>query len=398
MQINSCYGEGSTGKIVRDINETILKNGMEGFVAYGVGKAKNNCIYPMSSNLYRKTNVLKTRLFGKHGFYSRYATEKLLRWIDGINPDLYHLHNIHGHYINIKILFEYIADKKKPIIWTLHDCWAFTGHCAYFDCVSCEKWKTGCGRCAIRRHYPNSWFFDRSTGSWKDKRKLFNSVKDLTIITPSHWLFELVAQSFLSGHDIRLINNGIDLDIFKPTHSNIRSEIDAEEYFLIVGLASKLLQKSNNNLLEYLHKKLPPDVKILLFGGGVVDKRYTERVVSIPYISDMHKLATYYSAGDVFVNPTLEDNFPTINIEAIACGTPVIVYNVGGAAEMIDDKTGVAVPLNNKQKLFDAIMLYYHSRNELGAIRNMCINRANMLYRNHDRFKDYINLYKEKIN
>ena len=391
LQINSVCGVGSTGRIVTDIADILRKNGHESYIAYGYGESKEPNSYRMQSNLYLKCNILKTRLFGKHGFYNKRATKGLIEWITQVDPDIIHLHNIHGHYLNIDMLFRFLKGKQKPVFWTLHDCWSFTGHCAHFDYVGCERWKTECYACPQKRAYPDSWLFDRSKESYKDKKRLFMDIDNMMLIAPSEWLANFVKQSFLKEYPVRIINNGIDLTVFKPRNSNIRNEYHLENKIIVLGVASEWGVRKGLGYFMQLGKRLGNDYQVILVGLTERQKQaLPSNIIGVTRTNNVEELATLYSTADVFVNPTLEDNFPTTNLEAIACGTPVITFNTGGSVESVDELTGRVVEAGNIEQLIDAIKVL--ARNGKEIYRVPCTQRAKN-YDKHARYMEYIELY-----
>jgi glycosyltransferase involved in cell wall biosynthesis len=395
VQINSVCGVGSTGRIAVDMSQVLTANNIENYIFYGIDKSD----YYLSKKIGNAANVrshqLGTRILGYHGFYSKSATKKMLQELDAIKPNIIHLHNIHGFYINIELLFRYIKKNNIKVIWTLHDCWAFTGHCSHFDFINCYKWKKNCERCPNKQEYPKSLFFDRSKKQFFLKKEIFKGVKDLTIITPSIWLSNLVKQSFLNEYPVEVINNGIDLQIFKPTKSNFRKKYNVEDSFLILGIAVNLNKKKGSEYLIELAHKLPEDCNIIILGvTKEQQKKIPKNIISITKTNHIKELSEIYTAADVYVNPTLEDNFPTTNIESIACGTPVITFNTGGSAEIIDEKTGVFVEKENINELYNAIMLL----KERNLQSEDCVKKAINCYSRADMCNKYLNIYTTKYN
>lgn len=331
LQIN-IFATLSTGRIAVDLYKTLVENGNEGCIAFARGSIEKDVPnIKIGSELDVKLHGIATRITDKTGFYSTKPTKKLIEQIKQYNPDIIHLHNIHGYYINIELLFDFLKDYNKPVIWTLHDCWAFTGHCAYFDLANCNKWKSHCEKCPQKKEYPKSLFLDNSYWNFNKKRELFCGVKNMTLVTPSKWLSELVKFSFLKEYPIEVINNGIDLSVFKPTESNIRKHYNLEDKFIILGVAGVWDKRKGLSDFIELSKNLDDRFRIVVV--GVTEKqrqRLPKNMVGILRTHNVKELAQLYSAADVFVNPTYEDNFPTTNLEALACGTPVITYNTGG--------------------------------------------------------------------
>lgn len=358
LQINSVCGIGSTGRIATDIHNILIKQGHESYIAYGRNLPKNcdNTIR-IGTIIGNYIHVAKTRIFDKHGFGSILATKKLINKIKDINPDIIHLHNIHGYYINIKILFNYLKLANKPVVWTLHDCWSFTGHCAYFDYVGCEKWKSGCYSCPEKKAYPRSLIVDNSIHNFKIKKKIFTGVKNLTIVTPSQWLANLVQKSFLNEYPVKIINNGINLNIFKPNKSDFRKKFNLYGKFIILGVAGVWdRRKGLKHFIEMADKVSKDEVIVLV---GLTEKQINQvpkNIIGITRTDNVEELVDIYSSADVFVNPTLEDNFPTTNLEALACGTPVVTFDTGGSPESIVNlKTGIVIENKNTINLIDGI-------------------------------------------
>lgn len=398
LQINSVCGYGSTGRIATDIYKILEEQGHECLIAYGRGSIPEGIKSIKIGNIIDNyIHVAKTRLLDKHGFSSTNATREFIEKIKIFNPDIIHLHNIHGYYVNIEMLFNYLKEARKPIIWTLHDCWAFTGHCAYFDYVGCDKWKNGCYNCPQKNSYPQSLIKDNSKYNYKKKRELFNGINNMTIITPSNWLAELVKDSFLNPYDIKVINNGIDLNVFKPKDKSIfRKKYGLEDKFIILGVASVWDQRKGLDYFIKLSELIDSGSKIVLV--GLNDKQVTKlpaNIIVIKRTNNLTELSEIYSAADVFLNPTLEDNFPTTNLEAMACGTPVIVFNTGGSAESLDDNCGYVVAKGNIDALVDAIEQYKENNVNITQTHN-CIKRAKK-YDKKSKFDEYITIYHEVL-
>lgn len=335
VQINT-FPYKATGNIMMNLHKILIAEGYDSYICWGRGRsAENNHEIVIADSLGVKLHGAYTRLFDKTGFASQSATRKLIARLEEIQPDIIHLHNIHGYYINIRMLFKYIREHEIKVIWTLHDCWAFTGHCAWFDVCGCEKWKTGCNHCKQLDTYPASAGMDSSAWNWKQKRELFTGL-DITIVTPSVWLSELVKQSFLKNYPVKVIYNGIDLNIFKPGQlAGLREKYELNEKPIILGVASEWTpRKGLNDFIKV--SQMMPEVQIVVV--GLTDeqiKSIPSTIKGIKRTADAVELASLYSIADLFFNPTYEDNFPTTNIEALACGTPVVTYDTGGSPEAL---------------------------------------------------------------
>lgn len=397
LQINTTVNSGSTGRIAEDIGKILIANGHESFIAYGRGNqsSKSNLI-KIGSQKDIILHGLKTALFDRHGFGSTKATQELIEKIEEIKPDVIGLHNIHGYYLNIEVLFNYLEIKKIPIVWTLHDCWAFTGHCTYFDSVGCEKWKTQCEKCPKKSFYPTSYLLDNSKKNYLDKKKLLNKVANGIIITPSKWLKNLVEESFLK-YPVKNIYNGIDLEIFKPqsTITSIKEKYHITKGKIILGVASIWDERKGLSDFVDLQHQIISDYQIVLVGLSAKQiKELPTGIIGIERTENIQELAALYSASDVFVNPTYQDNFPTTNIEALACGTPVITYNTGGSPEAIDELTGKIVSKGDVQALAKAIEEVLN--NGKSFYTKACRLRTENRFNKEDRYVDYLLVY-EKI-
>ncbi len=357
LQINALCETGSTGKICFDISNFLTENNIENYILYSMASGHSNNSIKFTNIKYIKLQALKSKIFGNYGFNSKSATKKLISKISKINPDIVHIHNIHSHDINIELLFNYLKETKVKIFWTFHDCWAFTGYCPHFDMVGCDKWMTQCQNCIQKKSF--SWFFDNSKRLFEKKKRLFSDL-DLTIFTPSNWLANLVKKSFLKAYDVQVINNGINLDIFKPSPSQFKSKFNIPPHKkIILGVAFDWGKRKGLDTFLALSKRFDNDIfQIVLVGtNNNVDKILPSNIISIHRTQNQSELAEIYTAADVFVNPTLEENFPTVNLESIACGTPVITFNTGGSPECIDHSCGIVVEKNDIDSLCEKIAL-----------------------------------------
>ncbi|MDL2264899.1 glycosyltransferase family 4 protein [Parabacteroides sp. OttesenSCG-928-G07] len=398
LQINTSLNKGSTGRIAEQIGLQAITTGIDSYIGYGRGclNSKNKVIkIGGEKDVYR--HIMQTRLMDNHGFSSISATKKFIQEIEAIQPDIIHLHNIHGYYLNIDILFKYLNKKKVPVVWTLHDCWPLTGHCAHFDFVNCHKWQTECNYCPNTKAYPKSLFFDRSKQNYYRKKELFTSKKEIVFITPSQWLADIVKQSFLKDYPVQVIPNGIDLSVFSPQQeSEIRSKYKINAKNIILGVANVWSQRKGLDDFLKLSNLLSNEQCILLVGLKKEEqKKLPTNIIGIDKTENIKELAAFYSLADVFVNPTWVDNFPTTNIEALACGTPVVTYNTGGSPEAIDTNTGIVVEKGDIKGLYNAIINICKDGKALYS--ESCRKRAEKEFNMKDKFQKYIDLY-HKIN
>lgn len=340
----------------------------------------------------RNLHIKLAKLTGYNGCFSILSTWNYLRKIKKISPDLIHLHNLHNCYINLPMLFRFIKKYNIRIIWTLHDCWSFTGQCPYFTLAKCEKWKIGCYECQSYREYPPSRV-DKTQKMWKLKKKWFTGINNMTIVTPSQWLADLVKQSFLKDYPVQVINNGIDLEIFKPISSDFCQRYSiSESQYVLLGVAFDWGKRKGLDIFVELSKRLDDkQYKIVLVGtDDSVDKILPKNIISIHRTQNQNELAEIYSAADLFVNPTREENYPTVNMESIACGTPVLTFRTGGSSEILDDKTGYVVDADDIDDLEKQIVCICTKQ---AFSEDDCLERA-MKFANNIKFQEYINLYK----
>ncbi|AIM39168.1 glycosyl transferase [Sphingobacterium sp. ML3W] len=398
FQISSELNVGSVGKISEQIGESILKEGWQSFIAYGrEGSTTTSKAIKIGNKLGVYFHVLMTRLTDKHGHFSFNATNKLIDCIDAIRPDIIHLHHLHGYFINIEVLFKYLQHVKIPVVWTFHDCWSFTGHCAYYDQIGCAKWKDHCRQCPQIQSYPKSLLLDRSESNFTEKKNLFTSVPNLTIVPVSYWLADETKKSFFKECQIRVIQNGIDIDKFSYRENEVRPKFNIGNKFMILGVASPWdIRKGLKYFIE-LYDKLSSDYQIVLIGLSARQiSELPTGIIGLEKTNSIEELANFYSSSDVFVNPTLEEALGLTNIESLSCGTPVITFNSGGSPETIDRETGIVVEKGDIEGLKSAIEEIKEHGKEYYF--NNCRKRAELHFKKQDRFSEYIALYKELLN
>lgn len=386
LQINVTANWGSTGKIAEQIGQCAISHGWDSYIAYG------RWYNPSQSHLIKIGNKLdmyqhyaEQRILDNEGLCSRRATKEFIKRINEIKPDVIQLHNIHDHYLNYRLLFEYLNKTDIKVVWTFHDCWAFTGHCFHFITKGCERWKSGCFDCPLQHEYPKT-FFDRSRKNYTMKKNLFGANNNLTIIACSEWIANFVRQSFLKDKPIYVINNGVDLNVFKDSES-----LDTNKKSFHVLAVSNVWNKDKgfDDILK-LREILSNEYEITIV--GVTKQQLNslpQGIVGIERTQNVHELVALYSKVDVFINPTYADNFPTVNLEALACGTPVITYRTGGSPEALDEKTGVVVEQGDINGL--AVAIQKMKENPLSSAD--CRKRAEDYFEKDKCFEKYIELY-----
>lgn len=395
VQING-GAKGSTGKIMMGIAEVARAQGHEVMCASPITTtnrdAGEDCgYYRIGTFNSRRVNVALARITGFNGCFAWFETYKLLKKIDEFKPDIIHLHNLHDSYINLPMLFSYIKKHNVPTVWTLHDCWAFTGQCPHFTIVKCDKWKAGCHNCPQYKEYPAS-LYDNTKKMWQLKKKWFTGVKNMTIVTPSRWLARLAQESYLKEYSIQVINNGIDLNVFKPTQSNFREQygIPGDKY-IVLGVSFAWGYRKGLDCFVEMAEKLGERYQIVLVGtDDEIDKNLPQSIISIHRTQNQKELAEIYSAADAFAMPTREENYPTVNMEAIACGTPVVTFDTGGSPEMLDDKTGIVVEANDIEATKKAIKDICEKKR---CNDEKYIAAYSKKFNMQKKFTDYIELY-----
>lgn len=399
MLVNTVVGTGSVGRLVEGLYHTLENNGYECLVAYGRQSA------PEGMNAYRIDQDIDVYLHGglsrltdRHGFYSKHATKEFINVIEDFAPDIIHFHNVHGYYLNLPVLFQYLKTRDIRIIWTLHDCWTFTGHCSHFEYIGCMKWTTGCYACEQLTEYPKSFGKDNSERNYREKRELFTGFENMTLVTPSHWLAGRVAQSYMGEYHTVVVPTGIDLNVFRPIKEerkddnlifNLRNNLNLRNKNVLLGVANPWRERKG--LLQFVNlSKMLNDRCVIVLVGLNDDQlnNLPESIIGIGHTDSVDELAALYSMADIYVNLTLEDTFPTTNIEALACGTPVVTYRSGGSAESIDDTCGISVERNSVQGVVAAIDTIL-SQKGVAYTQEDCVRRAR-LYSKEVRFDEYI--------
>ncbi|MBQ5810457.1 MAG: glycosyltransferase [Clostridia bacterium] len=393
LQINSVCGIGSTGRICTGIAEILEKNGHECLIAYGresVPERYKKYAHKIGNEFNVKLAALSARIFDNEGFSNKRATLRLIEKIKQYAPDIVHLHNLHGYYINIEILFDYLKSANIPVVSTLHDCWTMTGHCAYFDSIECKKWcEEGCSDCPLKTDYPKSIVLDNSKRNFAKKKKIFTKLFNLTFVTPSLWLSEIAKKSFLGKYRVETIYNGIDLETFKPTKGSIREKYGIGSKKIILGVANVWDKRKGLPDLIKLAELMGEEYRVVVVGLSPKQRdALPQNIIGLTRTNSTKELAELYSEACVYFNPTYEDNFPSANQEALACGTPVVTYPTGGSPEAIDAKSGVVTKERSPESAVEAIKIAESLR------REDCIARAKQFDIN-EKYCEYLKLYEE---
>ena len=391
LQINAFYGFWSTGKIVQDLCEVINSSGNEAYVACAYSNNhENGSIYTVYGKDWLtplRINTLIPRITGMTGYRNRERTRKLIEWVKNISPDIIHLHILHGDWLYLEDLFDYIKVEGIPVVWTFHDCWAFTGRCSHFEMENCYKWKTQCFNCKNKTVYPVTYFFDFSKKMHTDKKMLFSSLRKCVITTPSNWLANYVEQSFLKQYQVKVIHNGIDTSVYAK--QNDKTDTNSNEKMIILGVASSWTEyKGLKDFVEL--DRMIDHSKYVITLVGLNDRQLKglpNSIHGIKKTQNQQELVDLYNKAYVFLNLTYQDNFPTTNLEALSCGVPVITYNTGGSPESISSDTGFVVDKGD----IESVLLAIEKIKNID--RNKCRIKAAEEFDKSKSFEDYINLY-----
>ncbi len=393
LQINATYANGSTGTIVKDIQECCIQHGIECHVAYAFSSVPEDKVpfdYKMGNYLSNNLHAVLCRISGKQGYFSYFSTLRLLKYIDKLQPDVVHLHNLHSNYIHLNTLLKYLAEKDIATVVTLHDCWFYTGGCFHYTHAKCSKWTESCGDCPKQKQDTPAYLWDSSAQILKDRYKYFGAIKRLAVIGVSQWITNEAQRSVFKGRDCRTIYNGVDLNIFKPTPSDLRERYGVQDKFVILGPASKWLSPINQDFKEDFLKRIPSDWVLFLFGCPANVQSQPSNVITYGFTRNKEELAQIYTMADVFVNCTHEESMSLINVEAQACGTPVITFDNTGASETVDGESDFRVDNDNIKNVLDLINQIHNEKDNKLYIR---IKRVGDMYNKDLNYLKYIELY-----
>lgn len=394
LQINVSLNKGSTGRIAEQIGALARNKGWETYIVHGARYKCNSEMYSIQSvSLFQeREHAIKSFLFDAQGLGSAHETEKVIDKIKKIKPDIIHLHNIHGYFLNYKVLFSYLRYAGIPVIWTLHDCWAMTGHCVHFDALKCDKWKTECYACPAKKMYPKSILFDRSKYNYRLKREYFTSLCNLSIVPVSHWLGHIVEQSYLNKYPIHVICNGVDVQVFRPIKTDLKKKLGVSKKTVLLGVATSW--NKSKGLYDYvkLSQKLSEEYIIILIGIKRNDvNKIPSKIMTVERTNNQEELVEYYSMADIVLNLSYEESFGLTTVEGLACGTPSIVYDRTASPELVTPQTGCVIEAGNIEGILDAINRIKLNGKEYYS--NACRKRVLDYYNKDEKYEEYIRLY-----
>lgn len=400
LQINTCITQ-STGRIAQQIGEKAISEGWESYIAFPARATKvesKSKLISIGTKADQYIHALMTRIFDCCGFLSKRATKQLVKQIEKIRPDVIHLHNIHGYYLNIPILFDYLKKSGIPVVWTLHDCWAFTGHCVHYTCVSCFKWKSGCYDCSRKKTYPNSFLFDRSKQNFELKKRAYDNIPNITLVPVSYWLGHEVSQSILGKYKIHVIQNGIDVNVFRPRRDSvagIKKKYGLCGKYIILGVATGWSEEVGLSTFFRLRKQLSEDFAIVMVGCTPnILKQLPDGIIGISRTNNVDELAEIYSAADILFNASYQETFGLVTAEAISCGTPVIVYNSTACSEIVTSETGYIAEVKNEIQVLNYILEDKMLDSTQRKVRSeKCRQYAIAHFDKNIKYQEYIKLY-----
>lgn len=395
FQINVVANSGSTGRIVEGISEVMINNDWTCHTAFGRWANPSNAhLYKIGNKWGTYFHYLISQLFDMHGLASVYATKRLILKIREVKPDLIHLHNIHGYYLNYPLLFNFLSEFDIPVVWTLHDCWAYTGHCVHYTSVNCNNWKKGCHDCPNLQDYPGALLFDHSKKNYQLKKHFFTSIPQLTIVTVSEWLANEVRQSFLNKYPVRVIHNGVDVNVFRPVRSRARAKYNIKDRFLILGVATVWDARKGLSDFIKLAEHLSSDEKIILVGLNQKQiSQLPSNIIGLKKTENVDELVELYSSADLFVNFSMEETFGLTTAESMACGTPVLVYNSTACPEIVTDETGFIIEPHDIDKVLSTVKLLKSVGKQFYS--NNCRSYILKNFRKEDKYEEYASLYRE---
>lgn len=395
VQINACYGYGSTGVIVKDLHDMCVKDGMECVVAYSQSNIIVEDGYKMGNFISNKLHAVFARISGKQGYFSMLSTLKFLLFLEYYKPDIIHLHNLHGCYINVPLLLKYVSKRRIPVVVTLHDCWFYTGGCSHYTSACCDKWLKACGNCPRRYDETSAYLWDSSSRMLTDRKRLFGDIRKLACVGVSKWIAEEAHKTVFKDAICMTIYNGVDTNFFHPVESDFREKYNLKNKKIILAPANKWFSDINQDTFNYFATHLSEEMCMVFIGIGCDEKRLTDKMINIGFVSSREELRDIYSTADVMVNCTREESLSLLNIEIQACGTPVITYSNTGVKETVDGKCGFAVDNGSPMAMWDAMSEVLSKDKEY--FKEKCISWINLTFEKNYNYLKYLELYRNLI-
>lgn len=396
--INVALNWGSTGHIAEHIGLLAIEEGWEVYMAHGARYINQSALqsYQVESKVGEMFHYLGSSLCDAQGLGSRTATIRFIKYIDSIKPDVIHLHNIHGCFLNFPLLFEHLHKNQIPVIWTLHDCWSFTGHCTYFERNGCEKWMTGCYDCPSSKDFPKSWFYDGSKRNYELKKKCFLGLDRVVLVPVSEWLGGLVKKSFMGVYPIHVITNGVDVSVFKEVKNDIRERLGIKANYMLLAVAQGFDDRKGVRDYAQLSLMLSDDYQLVLVGATEEDKKVLPKnILALGPTNGVKELVEFYSAADILLSLSYEETFGLTIAEGMACGTPAVIYDNTGQAEIVTPETGFKVTTGDIDSIKAAIEKVC-SKGRF-SYSQACRYRVEKCFNKDDRYEKYVRMYDKMV-
>lgn len=395
VQINAVYGFGSTGTIVRDLQDVCSRNGIDCVVAYSQSRGFVKNGYHMGNWLSNKIHAMLSRISGKQGYFSILSTLRFLKFLNRYQPNILHLHNLHGCYINVPMLLKYAAKRHIAVVVTLHDCWFYTGGCSHYTSACCRKWLKSCGYCPMRYKETPAYLWDASSKILEDRQRLFDNITNLVAVGVSKWIISEAQKNIFKDAKCLTIYNGIDIHFFHPVNSDFKKKYNLEGKKIILAPANKWFLEVNRSTFEYFASQLLDDVRIVFIGDGCDETRLTDKMINLGFVASREKIREIYSAMDVMVNCTREESLSLLNLEVQACGTPVITYSNTGVTETVDGKCGFAVENGNEALLWNQTLKVLNMGKEYYS--KDCLKWISDSFNKDNNYLQYYTLYRSLL-
>lgn len=404
LQINTVYKEKSTGRTCFEVEKALNAMGHDCVTAFGKGKKhsrdRENNYFIINNEVEYFLHNLLSRLVGLEGYFSFFSTRRLIRFIEKYHPDIIHLRSLHGHYLNLPLLFRYLQSRDYPVIQNLHDMWSFTGGCCYYTSFQCDKWLEKCKNCPSKKEYPRSWLFDFSSKIQRDKEKWYSKIKHLTVVGVSKWVEEEAKKSFLSKYaNITYIYNWINQDIFRP-YDDYNDVMDKygipKDKFIIIGVSAIWSENTPrvNDFLE-IQKHLTSDEVLVMVGKTSLDLS-SKGIIHIPFTYDTVELAKLYNCADVYIHCSIQETFGKVIAEAMSCGVPAIVYRTTGCQELVTPTSGFTVEPRDIDGIISCVNTV--KKNGKAFYKTNCIRNVKERFSYEKNVDCLVSLYESAIN
>lgn len=398
MLVDVNYGSSSTGKIVADLFGHLTRLGHEVLVCYGRGpQSEEMAVHKFSGSIEFLIHALLSRLIGLNGMFSPIATYRLKRKVRRFKPDVVHLHDLHGFFLNYFSFLDFLKEKKIPVVWTFHSEFMITGNCGATN--GCEKWKVSCDSCPQKSTFPETWIFDFSRYLFFRKKRLFQNQPNISITTPSTWLAHNVAASPMLGSKsiIKTVPNGVDCEIFRVGASQeFPSVRSSTEEFIVIAVGANLMSSAKGGSFVIELAARLPDMTFLLVGATQGAKKLPSNVTSFGVVSDKAYLANLYEQSDLTLVVSKSESFSMVCAESLACGTPIAGFKSGGPEEVAPPGYGFFVEYGDNDALEHGLKRIHSGEEQLQS-SSACASWAKQQYGLEIMTERFLHCYEEAI-